>query len=244
MLKRAYAPYSHFPVGAALLTGSERIFQGSNIENAAYPSGLCAEPAAIGQMMIAPLGPMPIRADYIASKEHSSAWPCGSCRQRLNEFASPTMWVYTATLAGSPKRMAFSDLLPNSFEAADLQVVRSVRLSITQRIDLLDLTRLEDVAGDEEVIEALCARADVIGYLAAACVHPAYVALAKGLLQGGSVAIATVVNIPGGEQSIWVTQKKVGNVLADGAEEIDVVVPNKAWLAEKHSAILTLLEAM
>ncbi|QQD72206.1 cytidine deaminase [Acidithiobacillus ferrivorans] len=120
MLKHAYAPYSHFPVGAALLTGSGRIFQGCNIENAAYPSGLCAEAVALGQM-IATLGPMPIRAAYIACKGHSPAWPCGSCRQRLNEFASPTMWVYTATLAGSPQRMAFSDLLPNSFGAADLQ---------------------------------------------------------------------------------------------------------------------------
>ena len=120
MLKHAYAPYSHFPVGAALLTGSGRIFQGCNIENAAYPSGLCAEAVAIGQM-IATLGPMPIRAAYIACKGQSPAWPCGSCRQRLNEFALPTMWVYTATLAGSPQRMAFSDLLPNSFGAVDLQ---------------------------------------------------------------------------------------------------------------------------
>ena len=120
MLQRAYAPYSHFPVGAALLTGSGRIFQGCNIENAAYPSGLCAEAVAIGQM-IATLGSMPIRAAYIACKGHSPAWPCGSCRQRLNEFASPTMWVYAATLAGSPQRMAFSDLLPNSFGAMNLQ---------------------------------------------------------------------------------------------------------------------------
>ena len=122
MLKHAYAPYSHFPVGAALLSESGRIFQGCNIENAAYPSGLCAEAVAIGQM-VATLGPTPVRAAYIACKGHSPAWPCGTCRQRLNEFAAPSMWVYTSTLTGSPQRMAFSELLPNSFGAADLQEI-------------------------------------------------------------------------------------------------------------------------
>ncbi|WP_176712573.1 deoxyribose-phosphate aldolase [Acidithiobacillus ferrivorans] len=118
-------------------------------------------------------------------------------------------------------------------------------LSTAQRIGLLDLTRLEAVAGDEAAIEALCARAQTpLGAVAAVCVHPAYVALAQGLLQGSSVAIATVVNFPGGEQSIRETQKEVENVLADGAEEIDVVVPYKAWLAGDHRAIFTLLEAM
>jgi cytidine deaminase len=120
ILEHAYAPYSHFPVGAALLTESGRIFQGCNIENAAYPSGLCAEAVAIGQM-VATLGRTPIRAAYIACKGHSPAWPCGTCRQRLNEFAGPSMWVYTSMLAGSPQRMTFSELLPNSFGPADLQ---------------------------------------------------------------------------------------------------------------------------
>ncbi|MHB8211432.1 MAG: cytidine deaminase [Acidithiobacillus sp.] len=118
----ANAPYSHFPVGAALLTESGRIFQGCNIENAAYPSGLCAKAVAIGQM-VATLGRTPIRAVCIACKGHSPAWPCGTCRQRLNEFAGPSMWVYTSTLAGSPQRMTFSELLPNSFGSADLQRV-------------------------------------------------------------------------------------------------------------------------
>ncbi|AEM46865.1 cytidine deaminase [Acidithiobacillus ferrivorans SS3] len=120
ILKHAYAPYSHFPVGAALLTESGHIFQGCNIENAAYPSGLCAEAVAIGQM-VATLGPTPVRAAFIVCKGHSPAWPCGTCRQRLNEFAASLMWVYTSTLTGSPQRMAFAELLPNSFGAADLQ---------------------------------------------------------------------------------------------------------------------------
>ncbi|MHB9041974.1 cytidine deaminase [Acidithiobacillus sp.] len=72
ILKHAYAPYSHFPVGAVLLTESGRIFQGCNIENAAYPSGLCAEAVAIDQM-VANLGQTPIRAAYIVCKGHSLA---------------------------------------------------------------------------------------------------------------------------------------------------------------------------
>ena len=118
-------------------------------------------------------------------------------------------------------------------------------LSIAQRIGLLDLTRLEAVAGDEVAIEALCAKAlTPLGPVAAVCVHPAYVALAQGLLQGSSVAITTVVNFPGDDQSIRETQKEVESVLADGAEEIDVVVPYKAWLAGDHRAVFTLLGAM
>lgn len=118
-------------------------------------------------------------------------------------------------------------------------------LSIAQRIGLLDLTRLEAVTGDEVAIETLCAKAlTPLGPVAAVCVHPAYVVLAQGLLQGSSVAIATVVNFPGGDQSIRETQKEVESVLTDGAEEIDVVVPYKAWLAGDHRAIFTLLEAM
>ena len=72
ILKHAYAPYSHFPVGAVLLTESGRIFQGCNIENAAYPSGLCAE-AVARSTRFANLGQMPIRAAYIVCKGHSLA---------------------------------------------------------------------------------------------------------------------------------------------------------------------------
>ena len=122
ILKHAYAPYSHFPVGAVLLTESGRIFQGCNIENAAYPSGLCAEAVAIDQIC----QPWP---DAYPGSLHRlqralpGPRPCGTCRQRLNGFAAPSMWVYTSTLAGSPQRMAFSELLPNSFGAADLQEI-------------------------------------------------------------------------------------------------------------------------
>jgi len=94
----------------------------NHIKNAAYPSGLCAEAVAIGQM-VASFGRTPIRAVYIACKGHSPAWPCGTYRQRLNEFAGPSMWVYTSMLADSPQRMTFSELLPNSFGAANLQEI-------------------------------------------------------------------------------------------------------------------------
>lgn len=123
-LKNAYAPYSHFSVGAAILTASGRIFQGCNVENAAYPSGLCAEAVAIGNM-VATLGPMHIRACYVACKGHAPAWPCGSCRQRLNEFADCGMWVYTSVIEARPESMLFHELLPHHFGAADLEGFRS-----------------------------------------------------------------------------------------------------------------------
>ncbi|WP_226860340.1 cytidine deaminase [Acidithiobacillus thiooxidans] len=123
-LKNAYVPYSHFSVGAAILTTSGRIFNGCNVENAAYPSGLCAEAVAIGHM-VATLGPMHILACYVACKGHTPAWPCGSCRQRLNEFADTRMWVLTSVMDGLPERIPFRDLLPHHFGAADLEGFRS-----------------------------------------------------------------------------------------------------------------------
>lgn len=120
ILKNAYVPYSHFPVGAAILTDTGHIFQGCNIENAAYPSGLCAEAVAIGQM-VATLGPMRIRAAYVACRGHTAAWPCGNCRQRLNEFADIGMWVYTSNEEGRTEAMRFQELLPHNFGAANLE---------------------------------------------------------------------------------------------------------------------------
>lgn len=118
-LRNAYAPYSRFSVGAAILTASGHIFSGCNIENAAYPSGLCAEAVAIGQM-VATMGPLRIRACYVSCKGRVPAWPCGNCRQRLNEFADDDMWVYTSVVDGRADALLFRDLLPHHFGAADL----------------------------------------------------------------------------------------------------------------------------
>ncbi|MCL5051965.1 cytidine deaminase [Acidithiobacillus acidisediminis] len=118
-LERAYAPYSRYRVGAALLTKTGDIVPGANVENAAYPSGLCAEASAIGHL-VATLGVMPLRAAFIVCQGDKPAWPCGSCRQRLNEFALPELWIFTATWEGPVEGAAFSSLFPHSFGPQNL----------------------------------------------------------------------------------------------------------------------------
>ena len=86
--KRAYAPYSKFDVGAAIRDETGRIHQGQNIENAAYPNGICAETAAIAAMIDA--GGRSITAIAVAGGDGKvMCTPCGGCRQRIREFASP-----------------------------------------------------------------------------------------------------------------------------------------------------------
>ncbi|WP_064306531.1 cytidine deaminase [Acidithiobacillus caldus] len=119
-LENAYAPYSLYPVAAALLTTQGKIVQGCNIENAAYPSGLCAEASAIAQL-VSSSGYQRIRAVYVLCAADEPAWPCGSCRQRLNEFADPELEVYAATQNGILQRADFIDLFPHSFGPANLR---------------------------------------------------------------------------------------------------------------------------
>ena len=118
-LLRAHAPYSRFPVGAALLTDRGEIIGGCNVENAAYPSGLCAEASAIGQM-VSTLGARPLRAVYVICQGVEPAWPCGSCRQRINEFALPDLLIYTSTWEGPPEQSSFAALFPHSFGPRNL----------------------------------------------------------------------------------------------------------------------------
>lgn len=83
---QAYAPYSGFSVGAALRTPSGAIFSGANVENAAYPVGICAEAAAIAAMVVA--GERQIAEILIIGEGAALVTPCGACRQRIFEFAS------------------------------------------------------------------------------------------------------------------------------------------------------------
>lgn len=96
--RNAYAPYSGFAVGAALLTASGAIFAGANVENAAYPVGLCAEAAAIAGMIAA--GERQIAEILILAESAEPIMPCGACRQRLFEFATKEMKVHSARPAG------------------------------------------------------------------------------------------------------------------------------------------------
>ncbi len=110
--RMAYAPYSRFPVGAALLTKSGKIFLGCNVENASYGLTTCAERTAVFAAITA--GERDFTAIAITAREGSGAPPCGSCRQVLQEFA-PGMWVYWRDDRGRILKSRLKSLLPKAF---------------------------------------------------------------------------------------------------------------------------------
>jgi cytidine deaminase len=112
----AYAPYSNYAVGAALLTESGKIYDGVNIENAAYPDSICAERVAIFKAVSE--GERSFLA--IAVVTANGGTPCGSCRQVMAEFGIDTL-VYVAGADGQVvKEMTVAELLPGAFLPADL----------------------------------------------------------------------------------------------------------------------------
>ena len=115
-MKRSYSPYSHYPVGAALLCADGRIFQGCNIENASFGLTNCAERTAIFKAVSE--GAEELTAIAIASTI-SAPWPCGACRQVLNEFA-PDIRVLV-TWNGGQDEMYLDQLLPHGFGPKSLE---------------------------------------------------------------------------------------------------------------------------
>jgi cytidine deaminase len=109
----AHAPYSHFPVGAAIRTASGRIFSGANVENVSYPEGICAEAAAIGSMVTA--GERAIAEVLTIADGELVTTCCGGCRQRLAEFAGPHTLVYAAGPEGIRRSFTLGELLPAAF---------------------------------------------------------------------------------------------------------------------------------
>ncbi len=116
--ERAYAPYSRFQVGAALLDEHGRIHAGCNVENAAYPQGQCAEATAIGHLVLA--GGTRILAAAVVGVAADPVTPCGGCRQRLREFAADDCPVWVADLQVVRARHTLGQLLPASFGPAHL----------------------------------------------------------------------------------------------------------------------------
>lgn len=108
--KRAYAPYSNYLVGAALLTPSGQVFTGCNVENAAYPMTICAERTAIAKAVSE--GQREFVAIAIAT--HNGGSPCGACRQVMREFA-PELHVMLADDADRICHFTLDQLLPESF---------------------------------------------------------------------------------------------------------------------------------
>jgi cytidine deaminase len=109
----AHAPYSRYQVGAALATPDGRVFAGCNVENAAYPSGTCAEAGAIAAMVAA--GGREIADIVVVGDGPELITPCGNCRQRIREFASPATRVHAAGPAGVGRSFTLDELLPYSF---------------------------------------------------------------------------------------------------------------------------------
>lgn len=123
--KKAYAPYSGYQVGAAVLTSELRIYTGCNIENAAYSSGICAERTAISKAVSE--GWRKLKAIAIAGSPDGDtisqfAFPCGMCRQVIREFSDPTkFFVIVAKSIQDYKVYLLDQLLPESFGPENLK---------------------------------------------------------------------------------------------------------------------------
>jgi cytidine deaminase len=116
-LENAYAPYSKFRVGAALLTPEGEIVTGCNVENAAYPAGTCAERVAIGSAVVR--GLRQFTHVVVATEAATPSSPCGICRQVLAELA-PDCLVISVTRGGVEAQWRLADLLPYPFTPSSL----------------------------------------------------------------------------------------------------------------------------
>jgi cytidine deaminase len=116
---RAYAPYSKFQVGAAILADDGKIYSGGNVENAAYPNGVCAETSAISAMVLG--GARKIREIAVIAGGPKLVTPCGGCRQRIAEFANPDTPVHICGPEGLKTTFTIAELLPASFDKRNLK---------------------------------------------------------------------------------------------------------------------------
>ena len=112
---RAYAPYSKFYVGAALLGASGAIYTGANVENIAYPQGWCAETSALAHLIVA--GELRVQAVAVYAHSQQAVVPCGGCRQKLAEFADPDCPIYSCNSEGVSNCWRLVELLPQAFNS-------------------------------------------------------------------------------------------------------------------------------
>ena len=115
--RRAYAPYSHYAVGAALRTKSGRLFTGCNVENAAYPTSMCAERVAVFKAV----SEGEREFEVIAVATSNGGTPCGSCRQVLAEFGLDTLVLIADAHGRLVQETTVAGLLPGAFTPVDLQ---------------------------------------------------------------------------------------------------------------------------
>ena len=116
--KNAYAPYSLFRVGAAILSKSGKIFSGCNVENAAYPQGTCAEAGAIASMVLA--GELHISEIVVYVRSKKFITPCGGCRQKISEFSDRDTKIIIVNKYLQKKCFSIEQLLPGAFTPSDM----------------------------------------------------------------------------------------------------------------------------
>lgn len=112
----AYVPYSHYPVGAAVLTSSGKIYDGINVESAAFPTTMCAERVAIFKAV----SEGEREFDAIAVVTENAGSPCGACRQVMAEFGLETLVLIADTAGNVRVETSVSELLPGAFTPKDL----------------------------------------------------------------------------------------------------------------------------
>lgn len=114
-MARAYAPYSHYPVGAALECADGTVVPGCNVENASFPAGICAERSAVAAAVST--GRRTFTRLALCTTGEQPAAPCGVCRQVLMEFA-PALDIVSFTPSGAEARWSLDQLLPAPFALA------------------------------------------------------------------------------------------------------------------------------
>jgi cytidine deaminase len=114
----AYAPYSSFRVGSAVLLSTGEIVTGCNVENASYRLTTCAEQSAITSA-VGQYGPgIKIRAIAVANLNNTASQPCGACRQTIFEFSTPNTWIFYPSAGGTVADCSIGDILPAAFQLA------------------------------------------------------------------------------------------------------------------------------
>lgn len=116
--EKAYAPYSRFKVGVAILDENNTIHHGCNIENAAYPIGCCAEQSAVAQMILN--GGTQIQQILVVGKPGEPCPPCGACRQIILEHGKQETMVHLESANGEFNSKSIAELLPDAFDHRQL----------------------------------------------------------------------------------------------------------------------------
>ncbi len=118
--KLSYSPYSHFAVGAVVLTKDQRVFYGANIENSSYPLCMCAERNALYNAMMNGYKKEDLVALALIADTDDPCSPCGACRQVISELFPANAPIYMANLKGDVKKTTVQELLPFAFSDKDL----------------------------------------------------------------------------------------------------------------------------